>query len=181
MPPTPMPESISYDPSREPAGRVIRAFSPWQVLIAGGWAPLRKPTQETCRYSLSPLWPPLVASMLHLNARARIDVIGTWIERRDSLCATRIVAGRTMPPTFLRTPRPPYTLLLAGHAPGSRWNPCRARYDRIGRTSRPVRSRRGSRPSARRGSLRRSATRSRTNLGWTSGPHSPCALRHPIV
>jgi len=54
-----MPERISYDPSREPAGKVMRAFSPWQVLIVGGSAPLRKPTQETCRYSLCSLWPPL--------------------------------------------------------------------------------------------------------------------------
>jgi len=45
-----------------------------------------------------------------MSARARIEVFATWIERRDPLRITRIVAGGTMPPTFLRTPRPPYLL-----------------------------------------------------------------------
>ena len=46
------------------------------------------------------------------------------------------------------------------HAPGSRSNPCRARCGRLGRTSPPVRSGRGSPPSTHRGCRHGSAARS---------------------
>ena len=54
------------------------------------------------------------------------------------------------------------------HAPGSRSNPCRARCGRLGRTSPPVRSGRGSPPSIHRGCRHGSAARSLPGPGGQS-------------